>query len=108
MLHLVDTVEVEPDHVDDYLDVLRTLGLPIMIDAGAAFVSCGTTSKLIGEPVSIQVVWAFADHEQWNEIRRQLVLDPRWYEYGARAASLRVGGTRRFYAPASISSPSRQ
>lgn len=103
-MHLVDTVEVEPEQVDHYLEVVRTLGLPVMIDAGASFVSCGTTSKLIGERVWVQVVWAFANHEQWNEIRRQLVLDPRWYEYGARLASLRVGGTRRFYSPASISS----
>ena len=102
-MHLVDTLEVRPEHVDDYLDLVRTVGMAVMTDAGATFVSCATTSREIGEPVHVQVVWAFEDHVQWNEIRRNLVLDPRWYEYGARGAALRVGGTRRFYTPASLS-----
>jgi hypothetical protein len=100
---MVDTVEVGPDSVDAYLDALRSLGVPVMTDAGAAFVSCATTPRDCGEPVTVQVVWGFDDYEQWNVIRKHLVLDPRWYEYAGRAAAVRTGGTRRFFAPADVS-----
>jgi len=104
VVHLVDTSEVRAENVDDYLELVRDVGVAVMTDAGATFVSCATTSREVGEAVHVQVVWAFDDHERWNEIRRNLVLDPRWYEYGARAATLRTGGTRRFYTPAPLSS----
>jgi len=32
-----------------------------------------------------------------NVIRKNMVLDPRWYEYSDRVAALRNGGTRRVY-----------
>jgi hypothetical protein len=99
MIQLVDTVEVETGLVDEYLDTVRGAGMAVMTDAGASFVSCATTSSQVGERVHIQVVWAFDDFEQWNDIRRNMVLDPRWYEYAQRVALLRVGGTRRFYTP---------
>jgi hypothetical protein len=102
-MHLVDTVEVEPDHVEGYLDLVRTMGMAIMTDAGATFVSAATTSSEVGERIHIQVVWAFDDFVHWNEIRKNLVLDPRYHEYGSTAASLRVGGTRRFFIPATLS-----
>ena len=105
MVHLVDTVEVEPQHVAAYLEVVRTVGMGIMTDAGASFVSCATTSSEIGEHVFIQVVWAVGDHERWNEIRRDLVLDPRFHEYGSTVAALRVGGTRRFFTAAALAPP---
>jgi hypothetical protein len=102
---MVDTVEVAPAQLASYLDVVHLEGLPVMTDAGALFVSCATTSAEIGGRVDVQVVWSFDDHDQWNVIRRNLVLDPRWYEYAARLATLRIGGTRRFYYPADFSSP---
>jgi len=102
VVHLVDTIEVEPERVEDYLAAVRTRGLAGMTDAGAVFVSCATTASDLGERVSIQVVWGFDDHEQWNDIRRCLVLDPRWYEYARIIAALRTGGTRRFYAPVPV------
>ncbi len=105
MMHLVDTVEVEPELVDEYLHVVATLAMAVMTDAGASFVSCATTSGEIGERVQVQVTWAFEDHEQWNEIRKNMVLDPRFHEYGRTAASLRVGGTRRFFTPATLPPP---
>ena len=105
MVHVVDTIEVGVEHVDDYLELVGTVGMAVMTDAGATFVSCATTSREVGEAVHVQVVWAFDDYEQWNEIRRNLVLDLRWYEYGARTATLRIGGTRRFYTPVPL--PSR-
>lgn len=101
-MHLVDTVEVEVEHVEAYLELVGTLGMATMTSAGANFVACATTSGEVGERVHIQVTWAFDDFVHWNEIRKNLVLDPRYHEYGSTAASLRVGGTRRFFTPAAL------
>jgi len=106
-VHLVDTVEVEPERVAEYLEVVRTLGMAVMGDAGASFVSCATTSDAIGEPVCIEVRWSCDDHVHWDEIRKNLVLDPRYHRYGATVASLRVRGTRRFFTPTTLSQPSQ-
>jgi len=103
MPYLVDTIEVEPRFLAAYLEVVEELGVPVMTEAGASFVSCATTSADIGENVDVQIVWEFDDHEQWNVIRKNLVLDPRWYEYADRVARIRTGGTRRFYDPVSFS-----
>ncbi len=105
MPYLVDTIEVEPQNLARYLEAVEHLGVPVMTDAGASFVSCATTSAEIGESVDVQTVWAFVDHTQWNVIRKNLVLDPRWYEYAHRVAGLRRGGTRRFYYRADFSPP---
>ena len=102
VVHLVDTVEVEPARADDYLAAVETMGIPVMTEAGASFVSCWRTARDLGEPVRIEVVWAFEDHEHWNDIRKNLVLDARWYEYGDRIAALGSSGTRRFYYPVSF------
>jgi NIPSNAP len=103
MPYVIDTIEVEPRSLAFYLDVVEQLGVPVMTDAGATFVSCATTSAEMGENVDIQIVWAFADHGHWNVIRKNMVLDPRWYEYAGRVAALRKSGTRRFYYPAAFS-----
>jgi hypothetical protein len=102
---VVDTIEVPEGSVEPYLAVVEYLGVPVMTDAGAAFVSCATTPAGLGESVDIQIVWAFDDHDQWNVIRKNMVLDPRWYQYADQVAALRTGGTRRFYYPVSFSSP---
>ena len=103
MPYVVDTIELEPRYVALFLEVVEHLGVPVMTDAGASFVSCATTSADLGENVDIQIVWAFDDHAQWNVIRRNMVLDPRWYEYARQGAALRTGGTRRFFYPVSFS-----
>jgi hypothetical protein len=105
MPYLIDTIAVDSRSLAPYLEAVEHLGVPVMTDAGAAFVSCATTSPAIGEPVDIQIVWAFDDHDQWNLIRKNMVLDPRWYLYADRVASLRITGTRRFYYPVDL--PSR-
>jgi hypothetical protein len=99
VLHVVDTVEVDPDRAGDYIELIGTLGVTVMTEAGASLVSCASTSAEIGEPVSVQVVWGCAGYPAWNEIRMHLVLDPRWHELAGRAAALRLSGTRRFYTP---------
>ena len=97
--YLVDTVQVRPADVTPYVELVRSAGVPVMTGAGAAFVSCWTTSAELGEDVDVQVTWSFGDHTEWNEIRKNLVLDRRWHDFARRAAGLRTGGTRRFYYP---------
>jgi hypothetical protein len=99
MPFVVDTIEVEPSQLSPYLEAVHQLGIPVMTDAGASFVSCATTSAELGENVDVQIVWSFVDHAEWNVIRRNMVLDRRWYEYAGRTAALRTAGTRRFYYP---------
>jgi hypothetical protein len=105
MPYVVDTIEVEPQAVARYLEAVEQLGLPVMTDAGARFVSCATTAADIGEMVDVQIVWAFDDHAQWNVIRRNMVLDPRWYEYAETVAALRTGGTRRIFYRVPMTAP---
>jgi hypothetical protein len=105
MPYVVDTIAVPEDSVAAYLAVVEDLGVPVMTEAGASLVSCATTAVGLGEGVDIQIVWSFDDHDRWNVIRKNLVLDPRWYRYADQVAALRTGGTRRFYYPVSFSSP---
>jgi hypothetical protein len=103
MAYVVDTAHVEPADADEYLRIVETECVPVMTDAGAGFVSCWSTSGELGEEVSIKTIWSFADHVEWNEIRKNMVLDPRWYGYSEKIDRLRTGGTRRFFYPASFS-----
>ncbi|HEY5252231.1 MAG TPA: NIPSNAP family protein [Acidimicrobiales bacterium] len=105
MPYVVDTIAVEPGSVAPYLAAVEQLGVPVMTDAGASFVSCASTAADLGEDVEIQIVWAFEDHAQWNVIRKNMVLDPRWYAYSAQVAALRKSGTRRFYYRVGFSAP---
>jgi hypothetical protein len=45
----------------------------------------------------VQTVFSCPGFEAWNVIRRNLVLDPRWYACAERLRALGRGGTRRFY-----------
>ena len=103
MVYLVDTIQLPAEHADEYLKIIQSAAVPVMTGAGAKFVACWATSTELGEDVSIKVIWSFEDHVEWNEIRKNLVLDPQWHEYASRIALLRTGGTRRFYYPASFS-----
>jgi hypothetical protein len=103
MPYVVDTIELEPTCLAPFLEVVEQLGLPVMTEAGASFVSCAATSADLGETVDVQIVWGFDDHAQWNVIRRNMVLDPRWYEYARQMAALRRGGSRRFFYPVAFS-----
>jgi len=105
VLHVVDTVEVEPEHVDEYLRVVGSEGIGVMTAAGARFGGCRTTAKHLGEAVLVEVTWEADDHEHWNAVRKALVLDPRWYAYGDRLSALRTGGRRRFFYPTRLGAP---
>lgn len=103
MLLLVDVVQIDPRDADEYLRLVHELAVPVMTSAGAALAACWSTARDLGEDVDLLVAWSVGDHARWNEIRKNLVLDPRWHRYGAAAARLRRGGTRRFYHRASFS-----
>ena len=62
MVHLVDTVDVAAEHAEEYLEAVRALGVPVMTEAGAGFVSCSSTAPDPAGHVRIQVVWSFSDH----------------------------------------------
>jgi hypothetical protein len=97
--YIVDTVQVRPSDTAAYVELIQQVGVPVMTGAGAGFVSCWTTSTELGEDVDVQVTWSFRDHVEWNEIRKNLVLDGQWHDFARRVAVLRTGGTRRFYYP---------
>jgi hypothetical protein len=52
----------------------------------------------LGDDIEVRTEWACADFAAWNEIRRTLMLDPRYHSSSASLAALRRGGTRRFFA----------
>jgi hypothetical protein len=97
VLRRVDTVEVAPDAVDEYCRTIEEELAPVMGQAGATFERCDRTTHGLGEPVWVQSVWSCPDFAAWNVIRRNLVLDPRWYACAERLRDLHRGGTRRFY-----------
>jgi NIPSNAP len=103
MAYVVDTALMEPANAPEYLRLVENEGVPVMTEAGAGFVSCWSTSSELGEEVSVKTIWSFADHAEWNVIRKNMVLDPRWYAYSEKIKPLRTGGMRRFFYPASFS-----
>ncbi len=100
--YIVDTVQVRPSDLAAYVALVHDVAVPVMTGAGASFVSCLATSPDLREDVDVQVTWSFRDHVEWNEIRKNLVLDRAWHDLARRAAALRTGGTRRFYYPAKV------
>jgi hypothetical protein len=99
-IHIVDTVSVAAADAEAYARLVRDRVAPAMRDAGAPLIALRATSSEIGEDeVLVQSVWAVADHAEWNRVRRNFFMDPRWHEAWAAAAPLRRSGTRRFYYP---------
>ena len=97
MLYRVDTVELDPANAEEYGHVVEGEMVPLMDEAGAVFEGCLRTARGLGGPVSVQTTWSCAGFEEWNVIRRNLVLDPRWYACAEHLNGLCLGGTRRFY-----------
>jgi hypothetical protein len=104
VVYVIDTARLDPARVDEYVRLIEQSAVPVMTEAGAGFVSCLATSRELGEDVEVQVTWSCEDHVEWNEIRKNMVLDPRWHQLARREADLRNGGHRRFYYPAGTSS----
>src|SRR5260221_3323059 len=55
MSFLVDVIQIEPAHADEYLQLVRDLGVPVMTAAGAAPVACWSTARDHGEDVDLLV-----------------------------------------------------
>ncbi len=99
-IHIVDTLAVAPANQMALLQLLKEEGIPVMQSAGLELVGCYSTSPDLGEEVLIQVTWKVADHSAFNLQRKAFVTDPNWSAYAAKLATLRTGGTRRFFYPA--------
>jgi hypothetical protein len=101
-IHMVDTLQVSPADEHALLLLLRSDGIPVMRDAGLELVSLLCTASDMDEDVLIQVTWRAEDHKSFNVIRKNIVTDPRWADYSAKASALWTGGTRRFFYPPPI------
>lgn len=102
MIHLVDTVEVQPDDLEAYLAAFAECYLPGATDRGMELVACWHTPTDIGEIVTVTVVFRMESWEEWERIRNAGVRDPRMGEWIDRRRELMVTGTRRFYERAPI------
>jgi hypothetical protein len=96
-VYIVDTSIVARDDHERFLALVRNEVVPIMTEAGAELVATLATSPDLGEDVQVQVTWKVADHSEWNEVRKNFVLDPRWHAASATLRALRIGGQRRFF-----------
>jgi hypothetical protein len=103
-VRLVDVHRVAPSDVDALVTLVREDGVPMMEAAGATFVACDRAPDL-GDDVEVLSMWSCADFVEWNVIRRNLMFDPRYHAYSAALVGLRRGGTRRFYADATLVAP---
>jgi hypothetical protein len=103
-LHLVDQHHVPPESLAALVHLVRERGVAVMEGAGAGFVSCEVAPAL-GDDVDVLTVWSCADFVEWNVVRRNLMLDPRYHAYAATLADHRRGGTRRFYSDAPLAPP---
>jgi hypothetical protein len=100
-VRLVDQHQVAPADVDRLVALVHHDVRPTMEAAGAEFVACDVAPDL-GDDVDVLTVWSCRDFVAWNEIRRNLMFDPRYHAYGAALAELRRGGTRRFVTDAPL------
>jgi hypothetical protein len=103
-VRLVDVHRVAPTDVDELVALVQEQVAPTMELAGAQFVTCSVAPNL-GDDTEVLTEWSCADFVAWNDIRRNLMFDPRYHAYGAALAALRRGGTRRFYADAPLRAP---
>lgn len=97
MLRRVDTVEVDADVAGEYRRAIEEELAPLVEEAGATFEGCWSSLDQDASPVLVQTAFSCAGLDDWNVIRRNLVLDPRWYACAERLHGLTRGGTRRFY-----------
>jgi hypothetical protein len=103
VIHLVDTVDVQPDDLESYLGTFAHYYLPGATERGMELVGCWHTPTQIGEMVTVIVVFRLESWEQWQRIRNAGVRDPRMAAWVDQRRALMVNGSRRFYEAASFS-----
>lgn len=102
MIHLVDTVDVQPEDLDAYLAAFADYYLPGATERGMELVGYWHTPRDIGEIVTVMVVFRMESWGAWERIRNAAVRDPRIATWIDRRRALMVTGTRRFYESAPL------
>jgi hypothetical protein len=104
VIHLVDTVEVEPGDLDAYLDAFSEYYLPGATERGMELVGCWNTLRDLGDLVVVMVVFRIESWEEWERIRNAGVRDPLMPTWIERRRALMRSGSRRFYEEARLPS----
>jgi hypothetical protein len=103
MLYMVDTTVVAAGDTDRFLTAFESTFLPAANERGMELVACWHTPTSLGEDVDVMAIFRLKDWAHWNELRRKAVLDPAMLEWIEVLESLRRGGSRKFFAPATFS-----
>ena len=103
MIHLVDTVDVQPDDLDGYLAAFAEYYLAGATERGMELVGCWHTPTRIGELVTVTVVFRLESWAHWERVRNAGVRDPLMSTWVDKRRALMVNGSRRFYEAASFS-----
>jgi hypothetical protein len=103
VIHLIDTVDVQPDDLDAYLAAFADYYLPGATERGLELVGCWHTPTDIGELVTVTVVFRVESWAQWEIVRNAGVRDPLMSAWVEKRRALMINGTRRFYEAASFS-----
>ena len=103
MIHLVDTVDVQPGDLEAYLAAFADYYLPGAKERGMELVACWHTPTEIGETVTVTVVFRLESWEHWERIRNAGVRDPLMGTWVDKRRALMLNGSRRFYEAASFS-----
>ena len=103
MIHLVDTVDVQPDDLEAYRAAFAECYLPGAVDRGMELVGCWHTPTQIGETVTVTVVFRVGSWANWELIRNAGVRDPLMSTWVDKRRALMTKGTRRFYESTSFS-----
>jgi hypothetical protein len=91
----VFSVDVGPDDVKAYIQLLHEYYDPAAADAGMLLENRWATSSTLGGAVTIQSTWSCDSDEAWNPARARLLTDPRWRTYCERCFNFIKSGTRR-------------
>jgi hypothetical protein len=103
VIHLVDTLDVQPDDLELYLAAFAEYYLAGATERGMELVGCWHTPTQIGELVTVTAVFRMESWAEWERIRNAGVRDPLMTTWVDKRRALMVNGSRRFYEAASFS-----
>jgi hypothetical protein len=101
VIHLVDSVDVRPEHLETYLTAFADYYLPGATERGMELVACWHTPTEIGEHVTVTTVFRMDSWQEWERIRNAGVRDPMMATWVDRRREVMLRGSRRFYEDAS-------